>query len=254
VNGYFHFSLFLRSFVNFVFPLGNCRLCGEKVEFGFPQICFSYLKKRRKISGAVCNVCGREIAEGANIQTCGECLTSRPSYERHISVYGYEGAIREMVLAFKVLKRYPFYRIFGKSVARNVKRNLQSIRFDFVTFVPTPYTRRILRGFSPAELIAKKCAKDLTIPIKNLLKLQKHPKPQKNLSAKQRKENLKGAFACSERLNEKTVLLVDDIFTTGATIEEASKVLKKSGAKVYAATFAMRRKRDVDMQKSGIED
>jgi len=194
------------------------------------------------------------MAERSNIGTCGECLTSRPSYEKHISVYDYEGAIREMVLVFKVLKRYPFYRIFGKSVARNVKRNLQNIRFDFVTFIPTPYTRRILRGFSPAELIAKKCAEELNIPLKNLLKLKKHPKPQKNLSAKERKENLKGAFACSEKINEKIVLLVDDIFTTGATIEEASKVLKKSGAKVYAATFAMRTKRDVDLQKSGIED
>ncbi|MFB3852158.1 MAG: phosphoribosyltransferase family protein, partial [Acidobacteriota bacterium] len=61
-------------------------------------------------------------------------------------------------------------------------------------------------------------------------------------------------FVSYEELKEKAVLLVDDIFTTGATIEEASKVLKKRGAKVYAATFAMRKKRNIDMQIAEIED
>lgn len=252
MNGYYHLSSFLRSFVNFVFPLGICRLCGKNVKVGFPQLCFSCIKKRRKLSDSVCDICGREIAESSNIKTCGECLIENPSYEKHISVYEYEGPIREMILDYKVLKRYPFYRIFGKSIAKNVKRKIQNIKIDYVTFIPSPYTRRIMRGFSPAELIAKKCAEELKIPVKNFLKLKKHPKLQKNLSAKERKENLKGAFACLKNLDEKVILLVDDIFTTGATIEEASKILKKSGAKVYAATFAMRKRRDIDMQKAGI--
>lgn len=194
------------------------------------------------------------MAESSNTEICGDCLVEHPSYEKHISVYDYDGAIRELVLAYKVLKRYPLYRIFGKSISKNVKRKIQNIEFDCITFIPTPYFRRIARGFSPAELIANKCSKELKIPVKNLLKFKKQPKPQKNLNITERRENIRGAFKCNEELKEKSVLLIDDIFTTGATIEEASKVLKKSGAKVYAATFAMRKKRDVDMQKAEIED
>lgn len=198
-------------------------------------------------------MCYRKLPVNSTIDTCGECLKEPPSYEKHISSYYYNGAIREIVLSFKVLKRYPFYLLIGKRIAKLVKNKFKDINFHFLTYIPTPYTRRILRGFSPAELIAKKCSKELLIPLKQLLKLNKHPKPQKNLSAKERKENLKGAFRCSENLKGKNVLLVDDIFTTGTTVEEAAKVLKKCGAKVYVATFAMRKKREFDLIE-GIED
>ncbi|MCX7830490.1 MAG: ComF family protein, partial [Acidobacteria bacterium] len=238
---------------NLLFPLGNCRICGKKVKFGFPEICFSCLKKRKKIDDFACSICSREMAENSSIKVCGECLKEHPSYEKHISVYSYDGAIREMVLAFKVLKRYPFYRIFGKSVSRNVKKKITGVTFDFATYIPTPYFRRISRGFSPAELIAKKCAKELKVPVKDILKLAKRTKLQKNLTARERRENIKGAFKCAMKLKDKKILLIDDIFTTGATIEEASKALKKKGATVYCATFAMRRKRELDLEKL-IED
>ncbi|GEM_PF-397068 len=243
---------FFRNFINLIFPPGICRICGTKVNYGLPQICFSCLKKIQKVKEPFCNICGRAMAETAEIGVCGDCLKEPPSYEKHISLYLYEGAIREMVLAYKVLKRYPFYRIFGKSIAKNVKNKMGNIAFDLVAFIPTPFIRRIMRGFSPAELIAKKCGRELNLPVKNILKLKKRTKPQKNLGAKERKENLKGAFDCKEDLRGKNVLLIDDIFTTGTTIEEASRILKKCGAKVYAATFAIRKKREIDLPS--IED
>lgn len=254
MNTYFYASLFLRNLINSFFPLGNCRICGGKVGFGFPQICFTCFKKRKKVGEPSCNVCGRELPEKAEIEICGICLSENPSYARHISVYNYDGAIREMVLGFKVLKRYPYYRIFGKSISRNVKKKYKNVDFDFLTFIPSPFIRRVLRGFSPAELIAKKCGSELNLPVKNIIKIVKRTKPQKNLSANERKENLKGAFSCKEDLKGKNILLIDDIFTTGTTIEEASKVLKKRGGQVFAATFAMRKKREYDLQENKIED
>lgn len=106
---------------------------------------------------------------------------------------------------------------------------------DYI-LVPIPLAKKRMkwRGFNQAEEIAKHLAKFLNLPLLNnvLVKIKSTP-PQVELSEKERKENLKGAFFCqhSELIKGKKVLLVDDIYTTGATMEEAGKTLKEAGAK-----------------------
>jgi competence protein ComFC len=245
-----------RLVIDLLFPRGVCRLCAKRIKYGaIPEICLSCFKKRRTVAGPVCQFCGRELPAQAEVGICGQCLIEKPSYEKHVSQYHYTGTIREIVLMYKVGMRYPIAKIIGGSVARGVKRNFTEERFDLVTFIPSPFKRKLLRRFSPAELIAKTVSRKLHVPIKNLLSFKKHTRPQKGLTAAERKENVKGAFLCPHDLPAGSkVLLIDDIFTTGSTIEEASGALAKKGAKIYAATFAMRAKREFSSEKELIRD
>jgi competence protein ComFC len=241
-----------RRFVNFLFPWGICKLCGKKIicQGAVPEICLSCFKTRKVIADPTCKFCDRELPSTAEAGTCGLCLIETPSYEKHFSRYHYAGVIREFVLLYKVGMKYPLAKIIGGSIARGVIKNCAEEKFDYVTFVPGPFKRKLSRRFSPAELVAKTVSKKLQVPLKSLLSLKKNPKPQKGLTARERKENIKGVFFCASGFQKGTkILLIDDIFTTGSTIEEASKVLKKKGALVYAATFAMRTKRDFFSEK-----
>lgn len=246
------FSIFrnsLKKLIDLLFPWGDCHICGRTTEYGVvPGICVSCFKKRRKMNTPLCQICSREIRSEGKNGICVQCLDDKPAYEKHFNRYQYEGAIREMVLNFKAVRRYPIARLIGRSIAREVTKNGGMVKFDHVAFIPGSLKRRLVRGFSPAELIAKTVSKELHVPLANLLRLEKKTRLQKGLNASERKENIKGAFSCTRIFrDDETVLLVDDIFTTGSTIEEASRVLKKNGARVFAATFAMTGRRSPDL-------
>lgn len=132
-------------------------------------------------------------------------------------------------------------------MARLIKKAFLNTDFDLITFIPSPFLRRISRGFCPAELIALEIGKRLRIPVKELLKINKNLKEQKRLSYRERVENVKGAFISKYDLKDKKVILIDDLYTTGSTIKEASRELKKSGALVYAFTFAIRERNSFDL-------
>jgi len=141
-------------------------------------------------------------------------------------------------------KYKPFARELAKTLAfliiihfKNLEKSPEFLnkKEEFV-LIPIPLHKRRLRwrGFNQAKEIAKELSVFLKIPVlDDILIKEKETHPQVNLSEKERKENIKGAFIVKneEKIKRKKVLLVDDVFTTGATMEEATKVLKKSGAK-----------------------
>lgn len=128
----------------------------------------------------------------------------------------------------------------GMSIAREVTKKGNGTHFDYVTFIPSPMKRKIFRRFCPAELIAQAVSKDMGAPMKSFLHVAKNVSIQKGLNARERRENIKNAFYSSTTFSSKErILLVDDVFTTGSTLEEASRILSNKGAQVYTATFAM---------------
>jgi len=99
------------------------------------------------------------------------------------------------------------------------------------------------------------CSKKLKIPLKNILTFNKRVKPQKGLTQNQRKENLKNGFKLLISLCERNKnSLIDDIFTTGTTLFESAKVITSAKGEVFAATFAQRKRREIEMIKESIED
>ena len=102
--------------------------------------------------------------------------------------------------------------------------------FDFVTFIPRSREERRKFGFDHAEKIAKALSEEISVPFEEILLRQGHSKKQHYLSKEKRRENVAGAFACPKALRGETVLLVDDIVTSGASAKECARVLKKAGA------------------------
>jgi len=150
----------------------------------------------------------------------------------------YKNAIvKKMILSFKY---DPFVKELKKDLANLIKVHFQLLdeKFDFSDFVliPIPLDKKRLRwrGFNQAQEIGKELANFFKIPlISDCLVKKKSTLPQAELSEKERRENLKGVFQVQneEKIKNKKILLVDDVFTTGTTLSEAAKILKNSGAK-----------------------
>jgi len=190
--------------------------------------------------------------EGQEDHPCGPCLTEPPPFEAHVSAYLYEGPVRALVLLYKERGRYPLAALLGTAVARAVRRRWPGEAFDCVAWVPSPFLRRMARGFEPAGLVAREAARRLGLPARRLLRCRKRPRPQKGLSAAARRRNVRGAFSAGNRnLKGLRILLVDDVRTTGATLSEAARTLRRKGARVKAATFAGVPPRRLDLAGGG---
>lgn len=114
-----------------------------------------------------------------------------------------------------------------------------NVCYDFITFVPSTKKRDKKRGYNHSKLIALELSNITGKPVKDILKRIKDTKPQILFNGKVRWYNVKDAFACEDNIKGKTVLIVDDVITTGATVSFCAKALKEKGAvKVIAASFA----------------
>lgn len=158
------------------------------------------------------------------------------------AVYMYSGDIREKIHAMKFHGRRSFAFRFSEDMARRVNKVYEDISFDLVTFVPMTKLDERKRGYNQSRLIAKLLAESLTVPLSDCLEKTKTTKKQHTLTGEERKSNLKGSICVCEPddIKGKTVLLCDDIKTTGATLSECVSVLLKGGAKdVYCVCIAL---------------
>lgn len=146
----------------------------------------------------------------------------------------YEGSAREALKAFKLLGE----RRIARWLAEHMLRMARDLNGDVVTWVPSTRASEAARGFNPAEELARPLARSLRLPARRLLVKQRDTLDSAGLSREQRKVNLLDAFAAKGAVAGR-VLLVDDIFTTGATADECSKALRQAGAQeVSVVTFA----------------
>lgn len=190
--------------------------------------------KINPIGENVCKKCGSPMASSTPAHTCFSCIESPPLFTMHRSFSIYDGVVREMILLMKFKKM----RIFGETLAKIAYEHLKEDNsiFDCDLIIPVPISnkRMTLRGFNQSEVIAKKLSELLKKSIlKNVLIKKIDTIPQSLISFRERRENVRGSFEVksNEPLKEKSILLVDDIYTTGSTVSECCKVLLKAGAK-----------------------
>lgn len=183
----------------------------------------------RSGSEPACEACGRLLGQrGAGCQSCvGKGI---PHIERVVRLAVYEGAVRRLVLAMKFERRWSVGTYLGRLLAARADVAALASAADVVVPVPLHRWRHLGRGFNQAEVIARamaagKCARLLSRPRATAVQ-------SRQSSATARARNVKGAFARAWRadVTGKRVLLVDDLLTTGATIEEAARTLKRAGA------------------------
>jgi ComF family protein len=197
----------------------RCLGCGEHGS-GFP-ICPRCVEKLETYP-FYCQTCGYP----AKVKTklCGKCH-SKKHWDKIYIPYRYIGPIKKLMREIKFN-----YRISGiKNFDYLLKDDLLQ-KYDLITDVPSHYIRKVRRFSHPATCIAKGLAKRNNTLYKNILHRHKKTEYQYKLKKKQRPENVKDAFTCAYNLQSLKILLVDDIITTGSTINECSRILKRQGA------------------------
>ncbi len=216
----------------------TCIVCGKPVN-KTDYACFDCQNKIPYISDIFkCRTCLTPLSFTEN-DICGECLIRKPDYSRLISCVEYEGYIKKTLRAFKFYNRPDYHIGYSKLACEVLGRD--GTCFDGV--VPVPLSKKSLksRGYNQSHLVAKRIAYYFDVPcFDDLLIKTKETKKQSELNLEQRKKNIKGAFSLSnpERLNGLHILLVDDIFTSGSTMCEASRVLCKHAEDITAFTIA----------------
>lgn len=201
-----------------------------------------------------CVLCGRILRDGET-DLCKECRTEAPLcpngkrklqfLDSFAAVWYYEGSIRKSLLRYKFYGRRSFAVSYGRLLAMELLQAFPD-GFDVLTWIPVSPLRRLRRGYDQVELIAKAVGKELGIePVSTLKKIRSNP-PQSGITGEaQRKANVLGVYAVRPDVDirGKTVVLLDDILTTGATMGEAARMLRTAGAEiVYGAAVAAVRK------------
>lgn len=219
-----------RRLTAVLFP-ERCACCGEVVRVG-EGCCAQCRAQLSRITPPVCPFCGR------GREACC-CRKHRRHFERCISPFYYEGAVRKGILRLKEEESWDTIRFLAAEMAEAVEREYAELRFDGV--IPVPMTSRALkkRGFNQSFLLAEELGRCLSLPVWEPLQKLVDTRPQKALSAVERSGNVLGVFelTAGAAVAGKTLLLADDLVTTGATLDECAKMLKIYGADaVYAVT------------------
>lgn len=213
----------MRAMFSFLQPIFTALL-----ECIYPPVCGVCGKVGEKW---ICNKCLHNIQAKAENRRRGY-LTA--SYEDGFFLLSYHrDEIKKMLLSYKFYQLAYLYRTFVKIILKNEKACRFLKKYDIMIPVPIHNNRKRKRGYNQSELIAKEIGKKLNIPvISNCLVKIKNVVPQSTLNKEQRKQNIKGVYQVKkeETIKGKRIVLVDDIFTTGSTLEECSKMLKQAGA------------------------
>jgi len=214
----------LKGVLFFLFP-PRCLVCGGNepdVRYG---VCTGCIGRIKPVPKPICTICGSPTGtEGV----CLLCRTDPPPFDRMLSAFEFEGPVKDIIHSFKYADATYHKKYLAGALFDMIKA--EDLRFDLVTFVPMHWTRMIARGYNQAALIAKELAGLLKLKVSyNVLRKTHATPPQVGLRRQERKRNIRGVFRASG-VQEKTVLVVDDVVTTGQTACEVSKALKKAGA------------------------
>lgn len=207
-----------RSFIPATGPLHLCNDCRD----GLPVL-----------SGPCCSICGRSFDGAGNNHPCGDCLLHPPPWETARAALLYDGGCRDLIHAFKYRHRFHLRRPLALLTAERLAAFAAEAKADLLAPVPLHPRRLRQRGFNQSLLLAELLEKTWQVPLqRQLLQRTRYTTSQTELSAEQRATNLRDAFAVSDPavVTGKRVLLVDDVFTTGATLAECSRCLLQAGA------------------------
>lgn len=232
--------IMLDKVIDFIFPRGyKCILCGEELDHStLYSICDSCLNSLPYNNGHNCLRCDRPLNNMGNY--CTHCKNNKLYFKRNRSLFLYKKPINTIVRKLKYDNKRYLSETFSNMIAGEVSRMGQN--FDIVIPVPLYFKRLKKRGYNQSELLCESLKTKLNMNVNSTLLLKvRNTLPQANLTRSERVENLNDAFMVRDKkaVKGKTILLVDDVFTTGTTINECAKTLVEAGAKeVYSITLA----------------
>ena len=224
-----------------IFP-PRCVMCDNVILPGKKLICDECEGELKYVSEPRCFKCGKEVTSEED-EYCPDCEKRSRSFVRGFPVFNYVPPVSDSLMALKYRGRQEYAVYFGRVISERYGNEFKRLGIDALVSVPIYKKKYVTRGYNQAALIAKEIGKCTGIVFfdKLLLRVEETP-PQKELSDEEREKNMEGAFAIDKTVDKlpKTVLLVDDIYTTGATIEACTRILLKAGVeRVYYTSVAI---------------
>jgi len=234
----------LKSFRSLAFP-PICHLCKEFIfEAGEVLLCDDCLAKTPPLVSPICSCCGHPFSGAAQTDhLCGSCITDPPPFSAARAALLYENGTKEMIHQFKYGKRVMLRKPLGVLAANHLSDFAITFKADLILPVPLHVRRLRERGFNQAILLGEIFSKKWGVTLsRNNLKRIRWTEPQINLGAAERAANVKGAFAIAseKEITGKRIFLVDDVYTTGSTAKECSRVLMKAGAELVSVLTVAR--------------
>lgn len=229
----------MNTFLDILYPR-HCPVCHNIIGFRGQKICDRCREELKPVTGPRCYKCSRPLNNPGQ-EYCRDCSRRIHFFEQGTGIFPYSTLLQESLYKLKYEKRQEYGTFYGELGALLAKEQIRRWKIDIIVPVPLHRKRLEKRGYNQSELIAEALGKGLALPVdKVVLKRKINTRPQKDLGPAERKVNLKNAFVSNGRLERENVLLVDDIYTTGATVDEAARTLKKAGAaRVYFLVIAI---------------
>jgi len=281
-HGYAGFAKRILATLFFTLFPADCRICGSPLlRVSRLPVCEDCLLALQPLKGSYCTVCGEALhipayMDGGEVDggeaRCMLCQRTDPPFERAVAYGSYDGGLRDLIHLLKFQQVRPAAAVLGRVLAETIANLEQMVPEGTIVVVPVPLHARkqAQRGFNQAEMIARSALQQLVGAERfdlstGVLVRRRETGSQIGLTRHQRRENLRGAFAVNDpaRILNRDILLVDDVYTTGTTVSECARVLRRAGAaRVWVATVARTLKiSDVivmpkadDLREEGSED
>lgn len=237
----------LDAIVSVIFP-APCRICGTMLtRAALLPICEGCFRSFQPLRGPVCACCGRpfvsEVMLDAKSPKCFACRRDVYAFDLARSFSPYTDEMVRAIGLLKYEKLTPLGRWFAQRLHEVIQENSALTEIDAVVPVPLHRGRLRERGYNQAELIAKPLARTLGVPVGSYLLVRTKPRPSRLLlSRRERWVTVRGAYEIRKgaRVDNLRILLIDDVFTTGATLDACSRALKRAGAKSVAGLTVAR--------------
>jgi len=197
----------------------------------YPQVCGICGKVSTE---SLCNKCKIKLMKEFNFQIDNYEQDESKNFIEHNYFFKYENLIRSQMLELKFKEKPYICKTIAKFL-KNMQKSFENLKkYDIIIIVPISKQRNRERGYNQSELIAKEISKIIKVPIaKKVLYKIKNTQPQSSLNKVQREENAKGVYKINDNieLHNKKILIIDDIYTTGNTVNECAKMLVRNGLK-----------------------
>lgn len=212
----------------------RCAVCDEIVDQTGKSLCRKCCEKIIYIKEPYCMKCGKQLNKEEQ-EYCSDCRKKKHDFIQGTALYDY-GSMADSVFRFKYAGRMEYAGFYGRELYKEKAHWLSMIRPDALVPVPAHPARKRQRGYNQAELIARELSRCSGIPLNTqLIRRTKRTRPLKNLSYLERQNNLKKAFKMWKNdVKLSTIVIIDDIYTTGSTIDAMAQVLQEAGiTRVY---------------------
>lgn len=224
---------FIHALLDFLFP-PLCHICRSFIpDAGELHICPTCRDYLPLTMSPVCTICGIPFIGAGGDHPCGQCLTHPPHFDCARAHLLYEGPVRDLIHSFKYNHKTHLRRPLVLLALEGLSGFITEQALDVIIPVPLHRSRLRSRGFNQAVLLGTIFSARLSIPMlpDGLLRIRQ-TEPQIDLSAEERRNNVKGAFTTGSpgHIQSKRVLLLDDVMTTGSTVDECARELRKAGA------------------------